>query len=98
MQFIVKKLIKKNYTSTKIILTIKKIKLINRKKFAIMQLSLNNKTFIMYVIVLEIKLRLLVNLISKIAILEKYLDYISIFLPKFMTKHLKYNNNTYIIK
>lgn len=49
-----------------------------------------------YMLVLEV--RILVDFWDKITILTEYLDYTNIFLPKFMIKLRKYNNNYYIIK
>lgn len=50
-----------------------------------------------YIFILIIKARTLVNLLAKIQILVKYLDYSDIFLLKFAAKFLDYNNNNYNI-
>lgn len=52
----------------------------------------------MHILVLEVKIKVLVNLLSEIIILVKYLNYIDIFLLKFIVKFLKYRNNDYAIK
>ena len=58
-------------------------------------LNLNAKTFIIYIVVLKIKIR--VEFLNKITISKKYLNYANIFLFKFIIKFLEYSNNNYII-
>lgn len=67
------------------------VKFINKKKFAPVVLSLNIKIFVIYMLALEVKI--LIDLLDKIIILIKYLDYIDIFSPKYLAKFLKYNNS-----
>lgn len=52
--------------------------------------------FIIYIAALKINTKL--NYIKKIMILIKYLNYINIFLLKFATKLLEFNNNNYIFR
>ena len=49
-----------------------------------------------YIVALKIQIKMV--FLKKIIIIKKYLDYINIFLPKFIVKFLKYNNNNYVIK
>ena len=72
------------------------MKLIDKIEFIIIALNLNDKKFVMHILVLEAKT--LIDLLSKIIILIEYLNYTDIFLPKFKAKLLEYNNNNYIIK
>ena len=58
--------------------------------------SLDIKILMIYILILEV--RILINLSNKIIILLKYLDYIDIFLPKFIAKLQEHNNNNYAIK
>ena len=80
-------------------LIIKKIKLINKKKFIIVIINLENKTFVLYMIALNIKIfYLLYNKKFIIIIIIKYSNFINLFLSKFIIKLLEYNNRNYIIK
>lgn len=45
-----------------------------------------------------LEVQILVDLSNKIIILLKYLDYIDIFLPKFVAKLQEHSNNNYAIK
>ena len=59
---------------------------------------MNTKKFVIQVLALEIKMNILIDLLKKILIQIKYLDYANIFLLKFVAKLLEHSNNNYIIK
>lgn len=61
-----------------------------------MVLSLNIEIFVLYIIYLKAKI--LMDSLSEIIILIKYLDYADIFETKFMAKLSEYNNNNHTIK
>ena len=92
---------------------IKKIEFINKKKFAIVVLDMDNKTFVIYMTALDIiipniypsqivQIRLLKANKVLIIIFVKYFDYTNIFLPEFIVKLLKYikiyNNDLKLVK
>ena len=56
------------------------------------------KMFIIYVLTLKIKIKILINLLNKITILLKYSHYAKNFLSKFTVKFAEYNNNDYVFK
>lgn len=61
-------------------------------------LNFDIKTFVEYIIVLKIEMKILINLLDKITILIKYLNYTNDFLLEFAVKFLGHNNYNYIIK
>lgn len=61
-------------------------------------LNLNTEIFIVYILVLEIKIKIYIDFLDKITILVKYFNNINVFLPEFIAKFLKYNNNNYAIE
>lgn len=63
-----------------------------------MVLNLATKIFIVYMLVLEIKTKILIDSLNKIIILAEYLDYADIFLFKFVVKLIKHNNSDYAIE
>ena len=70
--------LKKLYDYKALLIT-KKIKFINKKDFVVAQLNLNAKTFMIHILALKVKVKILVNFLSKIIILMEYLDYVNIF-------------------
>ena len=64
----------------------KKIELIDKKRFVVVVLNLDTEIFVIYILALEIKTRVLMNPPTKIIILAKYLNYVNIFLPESMIK------------
>lgn len=61
-------------------------------------LNLDAKTFIILILALKIKVKILMNPLNEIIILIKYLTYTNMFLSKFMAKLLNHSNNDYAIK
>lgn len=97
IQFAEKKLIGRSYIIAKALSTSKKVKLNNTKKYAIITWNINTEIFMVYVIALDIKIKVIDSL-NKIIILVEYLNSANIFLLKFVAKLLKHSNNDYIIK
>lgn len=83
---------------TKALLITKKVKFINKKEFVVAQLSLNAKMFIIHVLGLKVKVKILVDLLGKITILAENLDYVNNFFLRFAIKVFKYSNSDYVIK
>ena len=54
--------------------------------------------FVVDILDLKVKTRILVDLLAKIIVLAKYLNYTNILLPKFVIKLLEYSNCNYAIK
>lgn len=52
----------------------------------------------LYILVLEIKVKVLVDFLFKITILVEYLNYVNAFMPKFAAKFPEYSNNDHTIK
>ena len=112
IQFVKKEIIWKRYIAIKALFITKKIKLINKKKFAVIALDADNKIFIMHIAVLNIKSIIIAVYLSQIAqirllkankvltiVCTKYSNYTNVFLPKLAAKLLKYTNiNNYAIK
>lgn len=48
--------------------------------------------FVMHILVLNVETKILVDLLVKITVLAKYLNYTDIFLYKFIVKLLAYSN------
>ena len=63
-----------------------------------MALNLDFKIFVIYILALKIKIKILIDFLDKISILAKYLNYTNIFLLEFIAKLLKYSNNNSTIK
>ena len=91
VQFVEKELTSKSYTIAKVPSTTKRIKLINKKKFAKVILNRNSEIFIVHLasfnlalisIHLDKKAYIAFLFTKKIKFLDKYLDFVDIFLEK----------------
>lgn len=87
IKFVEKKFIQKIYSTCKALLIIKKIQLIDYKKFAAAALDLSKKVFVIYVVYLGAKIsihpaqeaQIALLLAKKFIILNKYLDFTYVF-------------------
>ena len=93
IQFVEKKLTWKSYTTAEVLLTTKRIQLIDKKEFAKVVLDKNSKIFVMYIIFLDLALRVHLNreaqitslLAKKVKIPDKYSDFTEVFSKKTLT-------------
>ena len=109
VQFIEKKLIWRFYTIAEVLLTTKQVKFINNKEFAKAVLDENSETFVVYVASLNIAPRIypdkaaqiVLLLTKKVMILNKYLDFIDMFLEKkalVLSKCIEFNEHAINLK
>lgn len=103
----------RSYTTAKVLLTIRKIKLIEKKKFIIAILYSDYKTFVVYIAIRNISLHIIDKIHSSskaqivylkadeisIEIPSKYANFIDIFSPNLTTEFLKFIDiNNHAIK
>lgn len=68
IRFIQKKYILKSYIIIKVLFTIKKIKLIDKKKFIVIAMHENSEIFLLHIVALKTKLLILIFLIKEVQI------------------------------
>lgn len=110
IRFVKREIIWRRYTTLEVVSTTKKVELINKKKFAIKELDIDNKTFVVYITALDTKFLYIHNFwVAQIWLLKvkealtlipaKYSDYTDIFLSEFTVEIPEYISiNDYSIK
>ena len=104
-QFVKKELTWRSYTTAEALLYTKQIELINKKEFAKAALDENSETFIMHVASLDLGIypdreaQIVLLLIKKVKILDKYSDFIDVFSEeKALVLPKRTNINKHVIK
>lgn len=104
LRFAKKKLVQKSYTAAKNLSTIKRVEIINRKKFALVVLDLKDKIFVIYVAFVikwvypNWKTPIAGLKIEKVTILTKYWNFANVFFSDSVAELLEYSgiNNLFI--
>lgn len=107
INFLKRKLNLRSYTTIETLPTTKQIKLVEKKKFIVIALDLNNEIFIIHVAFLictnvylfhKAQIALLIHDNAPIVVLSKYVDFANVFSHNLVAKLLEYIGiNDYLI-